>query len=88
MELMVDGRRQLAEGVDLAPGGIGLKLRMPPPLQARTTSEFALPGISLALEIEGRVTWRDVETGRAGVRFEIRDPGLAELLENYTNGRL
>lgn len=87
VELMVDGSRQLAQGVDLAPGGIGLRMRVAPPLDARATTEFALPGISLPLEVEGRVAWCD-GAGRVGLRFEATDPGLAELLENYAHGRL
>jgi hypothetical protein len=87
VELTAEGRRRLGTGRDLSPGGIGLELRGElPEVGGVVTSEFALPGISIPLALEGRVAWSD--SGRLGVRFERVDPGLAELLENFVGGRL
>jgi hypothetical protein len=89
VELMADGRRRLGTGRDLSPGGIGLELRGElPQVGGAVTSEFALPGISIPLSLEGRIAWSDARRARVGVRFERVDPGLAELLENYVGGRL
>ncbi|RIL06050.1 MAG: hypothetical protein DCC71_08170 [Proteobacteria bacterium] len=87
VEVHVDGVRRLASGRDLSPGGIGLDLGAEP-LDGATpvTCEFALPGISLPLELEGAIAWSD--GSRAGIRFDGVDPGLAELLENHVAGRL
>jgi len=67
---------------------IAIKMAPAPPVDAALVSEFALPGISLPLELEGRLVWADPRSGRAGVRFEAVDPGLAELLSNFVAGRL
>jgi hypothetical protein len=86
VELHVDGVRRLASGRDLSASGIGLELAghpLAPPL--RVTCEFALPGISLPLEIDGCVAWGD--GSQLGVRFDAIDPGLAELLDNHVAGR-
>jgi hypothetical protein len=88
VELTTEGRRRLGTGRDLSPGGIGLELRGDlPEIGGVVTSEFALPGISIPLALEGRVAWSD-GAQRVGVRFERVDPGLAELLENFVGGRL
>lgn len=88
VELITEGRRRLGTGLDLSAGGIGLELRGDlPPVGGPVTSEFALPGISLPIELEGRVAWADAPRLRVGVRFERVDPGLAELLENFVGGR-
>jgi hypothetical protein len=87
VELHVDGVRQLATGFDLSHGGIGVLLRsegLAPSMPI--TCEFALPGISLPLELDGVVAWSN--GGRAGLRFDGVDPGLSELLENHVAGRL
>jgi hypothetical protein len=86
VELHVDGARRLASGRDLSATGIGLELAGEPvaPL-SRVTCEFALPGISLPLELEGAVAWS--KGSRLGVRFDEVDPGLAELLDNHVAGR-
>lgn len=87
VELHTDGVRRLATGFDLSPAGIGVLVEnaeLPP--RATVTCEFALPGISLPLELEGVVAWAAGQ--RAGVRFDGVDPGLAELLENHVAGRL
>jgi hypothetical protein len=68
--------------------GIGIEVEGPPPVDARVVSEFALPGISLPVELHGRLVWSDADAGRAGVCFDAVDPGLAELLSNYVAGRL
>jgi hypothetical protein len=89
VEITAEGRRRLGTGCDLSAGGIGLELRhVPPPRDTRVTSEFALPGISLPLALEGLVAWCDQESGRLGIRFDGVDPGLAELLESFVVGRL
>ncbi len=89
VELTSDGQRRLGTGYDLSAGGIGLELRGDlPPIGGAVTSEFALPGISIPLELEGRIAWSDPQRLRVGVRFERIDPGLAELLENFVGGRL
>lgn len=88
VELTADGRRRLGTGRDLSAGGIGVELRGDlPPVGDAVTSEFALPGISLPIALEGRVAWSDGTRQRVGVRFERVDPGLAELLENFVGGR-
>jgi len=86
--LTADGRRRLGTGRDLSAGGIGVELRGElPPVGGPVTSEFALPGISLPIALDGRVAWCDGASQRVGVRFERIDPGLAELLENFVGGR-
>jgi hypothetical protein len=89
VEVMVQGRRRLGTGCDLSAGGIGLALRgdaLAP--GGVVTSEFALPGISLPLALDGRIVWTDVGNQRLGIAFERVDPGLAELLESFVGGRL
>lgn len=89
VELTVDGFRRRGTGCDLSPGGIGLALAGElPPIGGPVTSEFALPGISIPLALDGRVAWSNPQSLRVGVRFEGIDPGLAELLENFVSGRL
>lgn len=89
VELTAAGRRRLGSGRDLSPGGIGLELRGDlPEVGGHVTSEFALPGISIPLALEGRVAWCDARAQRVGICFERVDPGLAELLENFVGGRL
>lgn len=88
VELTVGSERIRAEGCDLSVDGIGIEVDPAPPSDAALVSEFALPGISLPLELEGRLVWSDARSGRAGVRFEAVDPGLAELLSNFVAGRL
>ena len=87
VEVHTDGVRRLATGLDVSPDGIGLLFNAQAVApRASVTCEFALPGISLPLELEGAVAW---STGnRAGIRFAEVDPGLAELLENHVAGRL
>lgn len=87
VELHVGGVRRLAIGCDLSPGGIGVELRADT-IDGGTalTCEFALPGISLPLELDGAVAWSGGR--RLGIRFDAIDPGLAELLENHVAGRL
>lgn len=87
VEVQVDGARRLATGYDLSPTGIGLVFDSAPiAANVSVVCEFALPGISLPLELAGAVAWAD--GSRAGVRFDAVDPGLAELLENHVAGRL
>lgn len=87
VELRVNGGRRLASARDLASGGIGIDVQGDAlALREAVICEFALPGISLPLELEGAVAWS--ADGRAGVRFDAVDPGLAELLENHVAGRL
>lgn len=82
VEITVAGERRLATARDLSSAGIGLALSGSPLHEATfLTCEFALPGISLALALDGRVAWSD--DGRLGVAFDEVDPGLAELLENH-----
>jgi PilZ domain len=89
VEIIADGVRRLGSGLDLSPTGIGVQIpRAPLPIRVRVMSEFALPGISLPLAIEGRVAWSDGDSGRVGVEFDTVDPGVVELLENYVAGRL
>ena len=86
VEISADGQRRLATARDLSPTGIGIDLPGAPLTPASAlVCEFALPGISLPLALEGHVAWA---TGsRLGVRFDDVDPGLAELLENHVAGR-
>ena len=88
VEITVGASRRRANGRDLAAGGMSIASR--PPLAIRTpiVSEFALPGISLPLALEGVVVWSDGEQGCFGVRFDGIDAGLAELLESYIAGSL
>jgi hypothetical protein len=88
VELTVGDDRLRAEGCDLSVDGIGVEIPAAPPVDARLVSEFVLPGIGLPLELRGRLVWRDAHNGRAGVRFEAVDPGLAELISNFVSGRL
>jgi len=89
VEITLDGQRVRVEGHDLSMDGIGLALDgHAPEVSVALVSEFALPGISLPLALRGRVVWRDSGSGRAGVRFEGVDPGLADLLQNFVAGRL
>ena len=86
VEINVAGERRLATARDLSPAGIGVDLPGAPLAPASSLiCEFALPGISLPLALDGHVAWAD--GSRLGVRFTDVDPGLAELLENHTAGR-
>jgi hypothetical protein len=86
VEISVAGERRLATARDLSPAGIGVDLPGTPLAPAAAlVCEFALPGISLPLALDGHVAWAD--GSRLGVRFEDVDPGLAELLENPAAGR-
>jgi hypothetical protein len=88
VELTLGSDRIRAEGWDLSVDGIGVEMDGAPPIDTRLVSEFTLPGISLPLHLHGRLVWSDSASGRAGVRFEAVDPGLAELLSNFVAGRL
>jgi len=90
VELSGPAGRLRAEARDLSEGGLGLALdgAEPPPADADVVSEFALPGITLPLQLDAQVVWSDAASGRAGVRFRDIDPGLADLLANYVAGRL
>lgn len=86
VEINVAGERRLATARDLSPAGIGVDLPGAPLAPAAALiCEFALPGISLPLALDGHVAWAD--GSRLGVRFDDVDPGLAELLENHSAGR-
>lgn len=86
MEISAEGQRRLATARDLSPAGIGIDLPGAPLKPASPlVCEFALPGISLPLALDGHVAW--VAGSRLGVRFDDVDPGLAELLENHVAGR-
>jgi hypothetical protein len=89
VELRAGGTRRLAAARDLSVRGIGLSL--PGPLPERLSavvSEFALPGITLPLALDGVVVWVDPSASRIGIQFLEVDPGLAELLDSYVAGRL
>ncbi|HKJ24642.1 MAG TPA: PilZ domain-containing protein [Myxococcota bacterium] len=88
VELTLGADRVRAEGCDLSVDGIGIAVKGPPPIDTSLVSEFTLPGITLPLELRGRLVWSDAGACRAGVRFESVDPGLAELLSNFVAGRL
>lgn len=89
VEISLSGRRQRARGLDLSRRGIGISLRPPhPPAGQLLLSEFALPGISLPLALEGVVAWSDAEGSRLGLRFRSVDPGLDELIERFVTERL
>jgi hypothetical protein len=86
VEISADGQRRLATGRDLSRAGIGVDLPGAPLAPALPiVCEFALPGISLPLALEGHVAWS--AGSRIGVRFIDVDPGLAELLDNHVAGR-
>ena len=87
VEVHAAGERRLATGRDLSASGIGLVVS-PDGLPARSnvTCEFALPGISLPMEVEGWVAWSI--GALVGVCFAAIDPGIGELLENHVAGRL
>jgi hypothetical protein len=86
VEISVAGQRRLATARDLSPAGIGIELPGAPLAPAsEIVCEFALPGISLPLALDGHVAW--VRGSRLGVRFDDVDPGLEELLENHVAGR-
>ena len=89
VEILCDGQRVRGEGRGLSTSGLGLwvpsEIRDP---QGTRTSEFALPGISLPLELSGHWAWHDARTRRGGIRFEGVDAGIADLLANFVAGRL
>ena len=86
VEISADGQRRLATARDLSPAGIGIEVPGEPLApDAALVCEFALPGISLPLALDGHVAW--VAGSRLGIRFDEVDPGLAELLENHVAGR-
>lgn len=88
-EISAPSSRHRGRCVDLSPEGICIAFRQPLPEDlGSVVSEFALPGLSLPLAIRGRVAWCDPESARLGVCFENLDPGIAELLARYTQGRL
>jgi hypothetical protein len=89
VELALDGSRRRARALDLSVLGIGVELGGPvPAVREPVVSEFALPGISLPLALEGVVAWTDPGRARLGVAFADVDPGLAELLASFVAGRL
>lgn len=88
-EITAESSRHRGRCVDLSPEGICISFRQPLPGDlSLVVSEFALPGLSLPLAIEGRVAWCNHRASRLGLRFENLDPGIAELLVRYTQGRL
>jgi len=89
VELSSNGVRRRARALDLSVHGIGVALTGPPPaMREAVVSEFALPGISLPVALDGTVVWVDPDASRAGVAFAEVDPGLAELLASFVAGRL
>lgn len=89
VELRAGATRRRAAARDLSVRGIGLSLQGPlPERQSAVVSEFALPGITLPLALEGVVVWTNPGASRIGIRFLEVDPGLAELLDSYVSGRL
>jgi hypothetical protein len=89
VELRMGGTRRRAAARDLSVRGIGLSLLGSlPERQSAVVSEFALPGITLPLALEGVVVWTDPGSSRIGICFLEVDPGLAELLDSYVAGRL
>jgi PilZ domain-containing protein len=89
VELRADGTLRRAGARDLSVHGLGLSLPGPlPERQSAVVSEFALPGITLPLALEGIVVWTNPRASRMGIRFVGVDPGLAELLASYVAGRL
>lgn len=89
VEIAANGMRIRGSGRDLCADGIGLCVDdFAPPKETRVMSEFLLPGITLPIAIPGVVAWVDEERAQLGVRFVGVDPGLAELLSSYVEGRL
>lgn len=89
VEIRVEGQRRRARGYDLSTEGIGIQSVEPLPESVqRVVSEFPLPGIGLPLELEAHVVWADAPRRRLGLRFLHIDPGLADLLQSYVDGRL
>ncbi len=89
VEISTHERRHRATARDLSARGLGVQMTGPlPALEARVTSEFALPGISLPLALPAIVVWIREHEGRLGLRFDGVDGGLAELLANHLSGRL
>ncbi|HYB12081.1 MAG TPA: PilZ domain-containing protein [Myxococcota bacterium] len=89
VELRSGATRRRAAARDLSVRGMGLSLSGPLPARlSSVVSEFALPGITLPLALEGVVVWTNAGASRLGIRFAEIDPGLAELLSSYVAGRL
>lgn len=89
VELSCEGQRARTAGVDLSVDGLGLALpEAGIPVEGALVSEFALPGITLPVELQGHWAWADPAARRGGIRFESVDPGIADLLENFVAGRL
>jgi hypothetical protein len=89
VELSDGAARRRAIATDLSVGGIGISLDGAPLAPSgRVTSEFPLPGIGLPLELHAEVAWFDAGAARGGLRFLDVDPGLAELLGRFVDGRL
>lgn len=89
VELSSGGVRRRARALDLSVAGIGVELAGPAPAAHEpVVSEFALPGISLPVALDGVVAWVDPRSSRVGVSFGDVDPGLAELLASFVAGRL
>lgn len=89
VELSSGGVRRRARALDLSVHGIGVELAGPAPAtREAVVSEFALPGISLPVALDGVVAWVDPRSSRIGVSFREMDPGLAELLASFVAGRL
>ncbi|UCE87769.1 MAG: PilZ domain-containing protein [Deltaproteobacteria bacterium] len=89
VEVRAPGGRRRARGLDLSAHGIGLSIEPPHPgLGDSVTSEFALPGISPPVALEGDVVWGDAGGARIGLRFRSVDPGLDEIIERFVADRL
>jgi hypothetical protein len=89
VELSDGPERRRAKATDLSVGGMGISLHGAPLApQTLVTSEFPLPGIGLPLELHAEVAWFDPRAERGGLRFVDVDPGLAELLGRFVDGRL
>jgi hypothetical protein len=89
VELRAGGSRWRASARDLSVRGIGLSLQgLLPARESLVVSEFALPGITLPVALEGIVVWTNPQASRIGIHFAEVDPGLAELLDSYVAGRL
>jgi DNA-binding response OmpR family regulator len=87
VSVVLDNKELKATSTNLSEGGIALLVHQALPKNATPRVRFALPGISLALEVETEVAWANLK-GLVGLRFLNVPSSSKELLEGWLNDQM